>query len=191
MSEKNREQKTVCPKCGEVCSWVSEENGSLWCYHYLGYEKDENGKIRKKVKKHYLGRVQYLRGRPGEQTLSQIEFEIREIEEEMQKANEKEKKKLEEELKKLEELKQKLKERAEKANIHLRPVSDPDRFIEYIKESLELMQLQPGFDDKKIIEVLQIIEEFLKNNLQYADTLIPALRRIEDDLLAELQKSRK
>jgi len=188
----NQEQKPICPKDGLECSWVSEENGSIWCYHYEGYEKTPEGKIRKKVKKHYLGRAQYVRGHPGEQTLSQIEFELKEIEEKLQKAkSEKERKKLEMQKQKLEELKQQILERSDKSNIHLRPISDENRFIEYIKESLELMQLQPGFDDKKIIEVLKAIEEFLKKNLQYASTFIPELKRIEEDLMAEVQKSKK
>jgi len=37
--------------------------------HYFGYEK-VGGKIKKKVKKHYMGRAQDVRGHPGEQTLS-------------------------------------------------------------------------------------------------------------------------
>jgi len=185
MREKKSGQKVICPKCNNPCSWVSEEGGSVWCYHYFGYEKGEDGKIRKKIKKHYLGREFYVRGRPGEQTLSYIEFEIKEIEERLKAAkDEKEKKKLEEEKKRLEELKQKLQERAEKANIHLRPVSDKDRFLKYIEESLQLMSQQKDFNEDKILQVLDLVFKFLKENKQIlSEKTLAKLRLIENDVV--------
>ena len=46
-------------------------------------------------------------------------------------------------------------------NIKLRPFTDENRFIKYIKESLELMKKQKNFSDDKIIEVLDEIEIWL------------------------------
>jgi len=63
------------------------------------------------------------------------------------------------------------------SNIHLRPTSDKERFLAYIKESLELMQ-QEDFNEKKIIAVLDIVKEFLKKNKKYKELIAAKLRQV-------------
>ena len=187
------EEKIICPKCGKPCSWTIEQDGSKFCVHYEGYEKTADGKIRKKQKKHYMGRVNYVLGRPDLQPLGKIKDEIKELEFrikllEGEIKTEKDEGKREELLREKEELEKKKEEleakekEIQKKNIHLRPVDDKERFIEYIQESLELMELQDDFDEKKIIKVLDIVEEFLKKNLQYKELIVQKLKQIEEDL---------
>ena len=179
-----QEDEIICPKCGEICNWISTEKGKKWCYHYYGLEKDENGKTRKKVKKHYLGVAEYSRGSPGEQSLNEIERKINSIKIQLSTVqNEEEKQRLERILKDLEKTRERMKERRNKLNIHLRPVSDKGRFLEYIKESLELMKEQNGFNEENILQVLDVIDSFLKENKQViSEKTLAKIRLIENDV---------
>ena len=51
--------KRICPRCGQPISWVEtfRKGGHTYyvAVHYQGYYKDSSGKIRKKVRKCYLG----------------------------------------------------------------------------------------------------------------------------------------
>ena len=178
------EEKIKCPKCGEECNWVSEEKGALWCYHYYGVEKTEDGKTKKKVKKHYIGVPEYSRGRPGEQRLHRIEDRIRELELQLERTkNENERKKLEQELDRLKKEKERLIERMKSVNIHLRPISDKERFVKYIKESLELMKFQDDFNEDKILQVLDLVANFLKESKGVlSEKTLEKLREIENEL---------
>nr|WP_011264480.1 hypothetical protein [Sulfolobus neozealandicus]CAH89326.1 hypothetical protein [Sulfolobus neozealandicus] len=190
-----KEEKIICPKCGQPCSWTVESEGSVFCVHYLGYEKTSDGKIKKKIKKHYMGRVQYVLGRPGLQPLLRVKDELKHIEErikiiEEEIAKEKDEQKKEELLRKREELekeKEGLERRVkeiETKNIHLLPADDKERFLKYIKESLELMQLQDDFDERKIMKVLDIIESFLKDNKEIlSEKTLAKVRLIENDVV--------
>jgi len=188
-----KEEEIVCPKCGKPCSWIIEQDGSKFCVHYEGYEKTADGKIRKKQKKHYMGRVQYVLGRPNLQPLGKIKDELKDLEYRLKLLRgeierEKDEKKKEELLREKEELEKKKKEleakqkEIETKNIHLRPIDDKERFLKYIKESLELMQLQDDFDEKKIMQVLDTVEDFLKKNERYKGVVVAKLRQIEEDL---------
>ena len=170
------EEKIICPKCGKPCSWIAESEGSVFCVHYEGYEK-VNGKVKKKQKKHYMGRANYVVGRPNLQLFWRIKDEIKELEfrikllegEIKREKDEQKREELLREKEKLEKEKEELerrKEEIETKNIHLLPVDDKERFLKYVEESLELMQLQEDFNEKEIIKVLDIVEEFLKKNLQ-------------------------
>lgn len=56
---KSPKDKPICPRCGLPIDWYERvRQGNrvyLYAVHYLGYEKTPSGKIRKKVKKCYLG----------------------------------------------------------------------------------------------------------------------------------------
>ncbi len=53
----------VCPRCGQPYSYIEKQRkGDREYYvavHYLGYERTSNGKIKKKVRKCYLGPINY------------------------------------------------------------------------------------------------------------------------------------
>jgi len=185
-------EEKICPKCGKPCSWTVESEGSVFCVHYLGYEK-VNGKVKKKIKKHYMGRVSYVLGRPGLQPLLRVKDELKDLEfrlkllegEIAREKDELRKEELVREKEKLEREKEDLERRVkeiETKNIHLLPVDDKERFLKYIKESLELMQLQDDFDEEKIMKVLATIGDFLKKNKEHRGAIVLKLRQIEDDL---------
>jgi len=54
----------VCPRCGQPISYIERQRRGDQVYyyavHYEGYEKTPDGKIRKKVKKCYLGPHAYI-----------------------------------------------------------------------------------------------------------------------------------
>ena len=56
---KRKKDKPICPRCGKPIDYFERHNqgGRVYLYavHYLGYEKTPEGKIRKRVKKCYLG----------------------------------------------------------------------------------------------------------------------------------------
>ena len=56
--------KPICPKCGLPISYIdSYKRGGNTYYlavHYLGYVKDQTGKVKKKIKKCYLGPKEYV-----------------------------------------------------------------------------------------------------------------------------------
>lgn len=60
-----RKGNRVCPRCGQIvsCFQKIKIRGAEYWYsvHYEGYEKDPNGKVKLKLKKCYLGPVEYLR----------------------------------------------------------------------------------------------------------------------------------
>jgi len=62
MEEKIRELK-ICPKCGRPISYIEKQvkksNVYYVAVHYLGYERTPDGRVRKKVKKCYLGPEDY------------------------------------------------------------------------------------------------------------------------------------
>jgi len=57
-----KKEKPLCPRCGNPVSWWEkyERKGRVYyiAVHYLGYSS-EGGKIKKKVKKCYLGPKEY------------------------------------------------------------------------------------------------------------------------------------
>jgi len=187
-----KNEKIICPKCGQECSWITHENGRIFCVHYEGYEKTPEGKIKKKIKKHYMGLESYKRGRPGEQYTNIIDKKIGEIEQKLKEAkSEEEKRRLEKALESLKKTKERIEERRDKANIHLRPITDENRFFEYIKESLQLMKLQPGFNEDKITKVLDIIENFLKENKEMlSEKTLAKVRLIENDVIYAIYSRR-
>jgi hypothetical protein len=54
----------VCPRCGQPISYVERQRRGNQVYylavHYYGYERGPDGKVRKKVKKCYLGPSAYV-----------------------------------------------------------------------------------------------------------------------------------
>ena len=60
----NIQDLKICPKCGQPISYIERQvkksNTYYIAVHYLGYEKLPNGKIRKIVKKCYLGPEDYI-----------------------------------------------------------------------------------------------------------------------------------
>ena len=163
------EERIICPKCGEICSWISVDNGKVICYHYNGYE---NGK--KKRKKHYLLYVgkdktekdikkmleekKYFWGKPAIFYIKELEAKVEELEESVKEADGEEKAELEVELSLAKDELERLREKMKYANITLRSPFNKDRFLKYIEESLELMKYQDNFDEKK---VLDLFEKFL------------------------------
>jgi len=53
----------ICPKCGLPISYIEKQvkksNTYYIAVHYLGYERTPDGRVRKKVKKCYLGPEDY------------------------------------------------------------------------------------------------------------------------------------
>jgi len=60
---KKFEDLKICPKCGRPISYierhVKKSNVYYVAVHYLGYEKTSSGRVRKIVKKCYLGPEDY------------------------------------------------------------------------------------------------------------------------------------
>jgi len=56
-------QLKVCPKCGEPISYIERRRigGHVYIYavHYYGYERGPDGKVRRKIRKCYLGPEAY------------------------------------------------------------------------------------------------------------------------------------
>jgi len=56
-------QLKVCPKCGEPISYIERRRigGHVYIYavHYYGYERTPDGKVRRKIRKCYLGPEAY------------------------------------------------------------------------------------------------------------------------------------
>jgi len=54
----------ICPRCGQPISYIERQRRGNQVYyfaaHYYGYERTPDGKIRKKVKKCYLGPSAYI-----------------------------------------------------------------------------------------------------------------------------------
>jgi cell fate (sporulation/competence/biofilm development) regulator YlbF (YheA/YmcA/DUF963 family) len=54
----------VCPRCGQPISYIERQRHGNQVYyyavHYLGYERTPDGRIRKKVKRCYLGPEKYI-----------------------------------------------------------------------------------------------------------------------------------
>jgi len=54
----------ICPRCGQPISYIERQRHGNQVYyyavHYLGYERTPDGKIRKKVKRCYLGPAKYI-----------------------------------------------------------------------------------------------------------------------------------
>jgi len=54
----------VCPRCGQPVSYIERQRrGNRFYYfavHYEGYERTPDGRIRKKVKRCYLGPAEYI-----------------------------------------------------------------------------------------------------------------------------------
>ena len=63
MSIENLLSRKICPRCGQEFSYLEKQvkNGRVYyvAVHYLGYEKTPDGKVKKKVKKCYLGPINY------------------------------------------------------------------------------------------------------------------------------------
>lgn len=59
MPRRKPEEKPICPRCGERIDYVErhKRGGRVYLYavHYLGYERDSSGRVRKRVRKCYLG----------------------------------------------------------------------------------------------------------------------------------------
>ena len=58
-----KKEKMICPRCGRPIDWIEKanRNGRVYYYavHYLG-STSVNGKLKKKVKKCYLGPEEYV-----------------------------------------------------------------------------------------------------------------------------------
>ncbi len=54
----------VCPRCGQPISYVERQRRGSQVYylavHYLGYERGPDGRVRKRVRKCYLGPAEYI-----------------------------------------------------------------------------------------------------------------------------------
>ena len=54
-----KREKAICPRCGRPISYFEKHKRGDRTYiiavHYLGYSKDSKGRIKKRVKKCYLG----------------------------------------------------------------------------------------------------------------------------------------
>jgi len=54
----------VCPRCGQPVSYVERQRRGSQVYylavHYEGYERGPDGRVRKKVRKCYLGPAEYI-----------------------------------------------------------------------------------------------------------------------------------
>ncbi len=54
----------ICPRCGQPVSYIEKQRRGNQVYyyavHYLGYERTPDGKIRKKVRRCYLGPSTYV-----------------------------------------------------------------------------------------------------------------------------------
>jgi len=54
----------ICPRCGQPISYIERQRRGNQVYylavHYYGYERGPDGKVRKKVKKCYLGPSAYI-----------------------------------------------------------------------------------------------------------------------------------
>jgi len=198
--EENKLEIKECPKCGKPCSWILEKEGSIFCVHYEGYEKDpQTGKIKKKQQLHYIGRKGYITGQLNTKPFAinnarvgRIEKQIKELEKQLQQEQDESKK--QELEKKIEELKMKkeslekkreaLKNEIIEVNIHLLSYKDKERFFKYIKESLEYLEIQPDFsDEEKIMRVLDMIEDFLESFDEIPYEAVEKLDRIKAQLL--------
>jgi len=62
--ESQSQEVLVCPRCGAPISYIERQRRGDQVYyyavHYEGYERTPDGKIRKKVKKCYLGPHMYI-----------------------------------------------------------------------------------------------------------------------------------
>ena len=57
-------RRLLCPRCGRVLSWIESQHrgGNTYYYaiHYMGSYRDSRGRVRKKVKRCYLGPYSYI-----------------------------------------------------------------------------------------------------------------------------------
>jgi len=55
--------RITCPRCGQPVSYIEKHrrNGHVYYYavHYLGYERAPDGRVRKRLRKCYLGPEAY------------------------------------------------------------------------------------------------------------------------------------
>ena len=48
-------EEKICPRCGLPYSYIEKHGKYYYAVHYLGYSKTPSGRVRKKVRKCYLG----------------------------------------------------------------------------------------------------------------------------------------